>query len=131
MFFLKPHTDLASVNLKIENIISQHGQKDGSTKIFLYPVSRLHLYSNFVNGKPVGGEIELVKIFSLIAGFILLIACINFMNMSTARSERRAKEVGIRKVAGAMKNSLILQFITESILISMLGRINRFGYRIT
>jgi putative ABC transport system permease protein len=118
---LKPHTDLASVNLKIENIVSQHGQNDWTTKIFLYPVSRLHLYSNFVNGKPVGGKIELVKIFSLIAGLILLIACINFMNMSTARSERRAKEVGIRKVAGAMKNSLILQFITESILISSLA----------
>jgi putative ABC transport system permease protein len=118
---LKPYTDLASVNLKIENIVSEHRQNDWTTKIFLYPVSRLHLYSNFVNGKPVGGKIELVKIFSLIAGFILLIACINFMNMSTARSERRAKEVGIRKVAGAMKNSLILQFITESILISSLA----------
>ena len=92
-----------------------------TTKSFLYPVSKLRLYSSFENGKPSGGKIETVKVFALIAAFILLIACINFMNMSTARSEKRAKEVGIRKVVGAQKKSLIGQFLGESILIAFIA----------
>jgi ABC-type antimicrobial peptide transport system permease subunit len=87
-------------------------------EVFLYPVSRLWLYSNFENGKPTGGRIGSVRIFLIIAAFILVIACINFMNLSTARSEKRAKEVGIRKVAGAAKGSLVSQFLLESILIA-------------
>jgi putative ABC transport system permease protein len=120
---LKPNTSLASVNSKIENIIIKHGQSDWTTKSFLYPVSRLHLYGNFVNGVEDGGKIQTVKVFIIIAAFILLIACINFMNMSTARSEKRAKEVGIRKVVGAQKKSLIFQFIGESILIALIAGI--------
>ncbi len=115
---LKPHTDLKSFNAKIQHIVKKYGNPEWTTEMFLYPVSRLHLYSNFVNGIPTGGKIEMVRVFILIAGLILLIACINFINMSTARSERRAKEVGIRKVSGAMKNSLIIQFIAESIFIA-------------
>lgn len=118
---LKPHANLASVNAKIADVVINHGDKDWTTRIFLYPVDRLHLYASFVNGKEVGGKIEMVKVFSLIAVFILLIACINFMNMSTARSERRAKEVGIRKVTGALKSSLIIQFIAESIMITFIA----------
>ena len=120
---LKPNASLASVNKKIENIIIKHGQSDWTTKSFLYPVSRLHLYGNFVNGVEDGGKIQTVKVFIIIAIFILLIACINFMNMSTARSEKRAKEVGIRKVVGAQKKSLIFQFIGESILIALIAGI--------
>jgi putative ABC transport system permease protein len=115
---LKPHTDIKAFNAKIRDIIKKHGQPDWTTECFLYPVSRLRLYSEFVNGVPTGGKIEMVRVFVLIAGLILLIACTNFINMSTARSEKRAREVGIRKVSGAMRNSLILQFIAESIFLT-------------
>ncbi|HEY2727216.1 MAG TPA: ABC transporter permease, partial [Parafilimonas sp.] len=98
---LKPHTDITAFNKKIQNIIIKHGDADWTTQEFLYPVNKLRLYSNFENGVPAGGKIETVRVFILIAVFILFIACINFMNMSTARSEKRAKEVGIRKVVGA------------------------------
>jgi ABC-type antimicrobial peptide transport system permease subunit len=72
---------------------------------------------------PVGGEIDMVRLFAIIAAFILLIACINFMNLSTARSEKRAKEVGIRKVAGARSKTLISQFLGESILLAFIAGI--------
>ena len=84
-------------------------------------MSRLRLFSSFENGQPSGGKIATVKVFLLVAGFILLIACINFMNMSTARSQRRAKEVGIRKVVGAQKKGLIGLFIGESVLVSFVA----------
>ncbi|HXB07156.1 MAG TPA: ABC transporter permease [Puia sp.] len=115
---LKPHTDLAAFNAKTRNIYQEHKTLPYFIESFLYPVSRLRLYSDFENGKPVGGRIARVRIFVVIAVFILLIACINFMNMSTARSEKRAKEVGIRKVAGALRGSLIGQFLGESVLLA-------------
>jgi predicted permease len=118
---LKQNTDINTVNAKIRDIIKKHTDPGTTTEAFLYPVSKLRLYSNFENGQPAGGKIETVRVFALIAVFILLIACINFMNMSTARSEKRAKEVGIRKVAGAQKGSLISQFLGESILISCIA----------
>lgn len=118
---LKPNTSIAAVNEKIKNIIISHGEPDWTTQSFLYPVSRLRLYSTFNNGVPAGGKIESVRVFTIIAVLILLIACINFMNMSTARSEKRAKEVGIRKVAGAQKKSLVTQFLGESILIALIA----------
>lgn len=118
---LRPHADIAALNTKIRSIYQQHVKDVNVNEAFLYPVSRLHLYSNFENGVPVGGRIETVRVFLLIAVFILLIACINFMNMSTARSERRAKEVGIRKVSGALRGSLIAQFLGESILLSTIS----------
>ncbi|MDB5008914.1 MAG: transporter permease [Mucilaginibacter sp.] len=89
---------------------------------FLHPLSKWRLYSSFdEKGKVSGGRIDTVRVFSIIAAFILLIACINFMNLSTARSEKRAREVGIRKVVGALRNSLIYQFLGESILISFIA----------
>jgi ABC-type antimicrobial peptide transport system permease subunit len=84
-------------------------------------MSRHYLYDRSENGQLVGSRIRIVQLFMVIAGFILLIACINFMNLSTARSERRAREVGIRKVVGAVKGSLIGQFIGESIFIALLS----------
>ena len=93
----------------------------GST--FVYPLPKWHLYSTFDNGVPVGGRIDTVSVFALIAVFILLIACINFMNLSTARSEQRAKEVGIRKVAGAGRVLLIGQFIAKSFLTVLIAGI--------
>ena len=120
---LKPNTDITAVNKKIRDIYIKHSDPGVTTTSFLYPVSRLRLYSFFENGKPAGGKIATVKVFILIAAFILLIACINFMNMSTARSEKRAKEVGIRKVVGAQKGSLIGQFLGESVLIAFIAGI--------
>jgi ABC-type antimicrobial peptide transport system permease subunit len=118
---LKPHADIATLNTKIRQIYRQHIKDINVNELFLYPVSRLRLYSNFENGVPTGGRIETVRVFILIAIFILLIACINFMNMSTARSEKRAKEVGIRKVSGALRVSLIGQFLGESILLAAIA----------
>jgi len=121
---LKPNTNIASFNAKIANIYKKYGKPDWTTQSFLYPVSKLRLYASFdKNGIPSGGKIESVSVFALIAVLILLIACINFMNMSTARSEKRAKEVGIRKVARAQKSSLIGQFLGESILIAFIAGI--------
>jgi putative ABC transport system permease protein len=118
---LKPHTAITAFNAKIKNIIIKHASPGSSTESFLYPVSRLRLFSSFENGQPSGGKIATVKVFLLVAGFILLIACINFMNMSTARSQRRAKEVGIRKVVGAQKKGLIGMFIGESVLVAFVA----------
>ena len=118
---LKPNTNFESLNARIKNIIIKHAEPGTTTESFLYPVSRLRLYSSFVNGVPVGGKIETIRVFILIAIFILLIACINFMNMNTASSEKRAKEVGIRKVAGAVRASLIGQFLGESIFVACIA----------
>jgi len=120
---LKPGVSEAAFDAKIKDITINH-TKDGdksTTEVFTQPLKDAWLYSKPENGKYVGGRIERVKTFALIAALILLIACINFMNLSTARSEKRAKEVGIRKVVGAQKKSLIAQFIGESILLAFLS----------
>ncbi|MEP7376964.1 MAG: ABC transporter permease [Chitinophagaceae bacterium] len=113
---LKPNTNVTDFNEKIKNISRENAGRNDIWTHFLFPLGQWHLYSEFENGKPVSGRIEAVRVFGIIAAFILLIACINFINLSTARSEKRAKEVGIRKVAGAGKNLLIGQFITEAFL---------------
>ncbi len=84
--------------------------------LFLMPMSKWHLYSEFKNGVNTGGAIKYVWMFGIIGVFVLLLACINFMNLSTARSEKRAKEVGIRKTIGSLRRQLILQFFSESLL---------------
>jgi putative ABC transport system permease protein len=118
---LKPGTNPERFAEKIRDITIRHSNKTEEHEVFLHPITQWHLYSNFENGKVVGGRIAIVRMFGIIAAFILLIACINFMNLSTARSEKRAKEVGIRKTAGANKGLLVGQFIGESILISMIA----------
>ena len=87
----------------------------------LQPMKDVHLYSKYENGETVGGRIEYVRIFALVAIFILLVACVNFMNLATARSAMRAKEVGVRKVVGALRSSLVGQFLSEAILTSLLA----------
>jgi len=87
--------------------------------IFLHPMSKWHLYSEFKNGINVGGRIQYVWLFGIIGFFVLLLACINFMNLSTARSEKRAKEVGIRKAIGSLRVQLIYQFFSESLLVTL------------
>jgi ABC-type antimicrobial peptide transport system permease subunit len=113
---LKPNVNAAVFNEKIKNVTRVNAGRNDLWTHFIYPLSQWHLYADFENGKPAGGRIETVRVFGMVALFILLIACINFMNLSTARSEQRAKEVGIRKVAGAGKNLLICQFIIEAFL---------------
>lgn len=123
---LKPNATLASMAPKLKDLKQRYNEEAKNLKweFFAYPLDRWRLYSSFTNGvEDNGGRITFVKIFGIIAGLILLIACINFMNLSTARSEKRAKEVGIRKVVGAQKSSLITQFIGESIFISLLSGI--------
>ena len=121
---LKKGATQKTFDAKIKSITINHTKGDGqpsTTQVFTQPFADYWLYSKSENGQYVGGRIETVKLFAIIATFILLIACINFMNLSTARSEKRAKEVGIRKVAGAKKRLLIAQFIGESILLSFLA----------
>ena len=119
---LKQNASFASANSKIKGTkVKYDKDEDPKWEMFLYPISRWRLYSNFTNGKEDGGLIEFVRLFAIIAAFILLIACINFMNLTTARSEKRAKEVGIRKCVGAQKRSLVVQFIGESILLAFIG----------
>ena len=121
---LKENTSFTAANEKIRKIKVKYYKEDGPDwEMFLYPISRWRLYSSFKNGIEDGGLIEFVRLFGIIAVFILLIACINFMNLSTARSEKRAKEVGIRKVVGAQKRWIVSQFIGESILIAFLAGI--------
>jgi len=121
---LKPNTTLTAVEPKIKTFRDKYDDvaKKNKWQMFLYPISRWRLHAEFQNGyETSGGRITIVKLFGTIAAFILLIACINFMNLSTARSEKRAKEVGIRKVVGALKGSLISQFIGESILLAFIA----------
>jgi len=123
---LKPNANYAAVASKIKDLKQKYsdGAKKLKWELFMYPLHRWRLYSSFTDGvEDNGGRAPFVNLFGIIAGFILLIACINFMNLSTARSEKRAKEVGIRKVIGAQKSSLIVQFIGESVCLSFLAAI--------
>ncbi|WP_462264107.1 ABC transporter permease [Mucilaginibacter sp.] len=124
---LKPGISQASFDVKIKNTTIRHNPTSAgapvTTQIFTQLYRDTWLYSKSEKGQYVGGRVERVRLFSVIAAFILLIACINFMNLSTARSEKRAKEVGVRKVVGAPKSTLIIQFITESILLSLFAGI--------
>ncbi|HEX2606994.1 MAG TPA: ABC transporter permease [Flavisolibacter sp.] len=124
---LKKNATLASVAPKMKTLRKKYDKDDQEGQFFIYPMDRWRLYSKFTAGVEDGGRIEFVRLFGIIAGFILLIACINFMNLSTARSEKRAKEVGIRKVVGARKGSLIGQFIGESIILAFLAGIVAIG----
>jgi ABC-type antimicrobial peptide transport system permease subunit len=124
---LKSNSSLASIEPKMKVIKTRYDSTEKHWEMFLYPMSRWRLHSNFKGAAEDGGRIVFVRLFGIIAGFILLIACINFMNLSTARSEKRAKEVGIRKVVGAPRSKLITQFIGESVLLSFLAALLAIG----
>lgn len=117
---LKPNVDLDLVNRKILAVIKKNSDAVVQTQV-LFPLSKLHLYGKFENGKSVGGAIEQIWLFTGLAFGILLIACINFMNMATAKSEKRAKEVGIKKTIGANRSSLVAQFLTESMVLAFVA----------
>ncbi|MBK7938328.1 MAG: ABC transporter permease [Lewinellaceae bacterium] len=117
---LQPGADVAALNRKLENFI-QGKEPDAAAHIFAYPLDRFRLYGKFEEGKQSGGRIDVVTMLSIIGVFVLLIACINFMNLATARSERRAREVGVRKVVGAQRSLIIGQFLSEALLMTFLA----------
>lgn len=110
-----------AVQSNIEMILQENGEKENNPKYFLYPMLRWRLFSNFKNGVEGSGIYDYVQMFSAIGAFIIIIACINFMNLATARSERRAREVGIRKSVGSRRWELIFQFIGESTFIAFIA----------
>ena len=89
--------------------------------VTLQPMERWHLYSNYVNGKDTEGFLRYVRMFSIIGLLVLIIACINFINLTTARSEKRAKEVGVRKAIGSQRKDLIIQFLIEAFLLTIIA----------
>ena len=116
--------DMEKVSAKIKDVKLNKVSEDDrryNPAMFLHPMSKWHLYSDFKNGVNTGGQIDNVWLFSTIGLFVLILACINFMNLSTARSEKRAKEVGIRKAIGSVRKQLITQFFSESMLIAALA----------
>jgi ABC-type antimicrobial peptide transport system permease subunit len=105
---------------KYNNVEKEWAEKS-KPEIFLHPMPKWHLYERFENGVNTGGRIEYVRMFGIIGVFVLLLACINFMNLSTARSEKRAREVGIRKTLGSLRLQLISQFFSEALLVTFFG----------
>ncbi len=117
------NTTMERVTEVIRNVKNDLNEetREFNPQLFLLPMKDWHLRSNFENGKQVGGRIQYVWLFAIIGAFVLLLACINFMNLSTARSEKRAKEVGIRKSVGSQRRQLIKQFLSESFLVVVLA----------
>ena len=117
---IKEGTDYQALSDKMADFIKKRDE-DSNVTVFLKPYSESYLYGRYENGKQAGGRIEYVRLFSMIAIFILVIACINFMNLSTARASKRAKEVGVKKAIGAERGELIQQYLSESLLIALLS----------
>ena len=116
---LNDKTSALQAGAKIKNLLFQKGSdnmKAIKPEGFLFPVEKWHLYAAFKDGRNIGGKIQFVWMFGLVGAFVLLLACINFMNLSTARSEKRSKEVGIRKVMGSVRKQLVGQFLSESLM---------------
>ncbi len=121
---LADNTDLETVSARIKNAKLNNlsaDEKRFKAEIFLHPMSDWRLYSNWEEGVKKGGYSQYVRLFAIISVFVLLLACINFMNLSTARSEKRAKEVGIRKAVGSERRQLVNQFFSESFLVVVLA----------
>ena len=117
---LSPEANFSAVDTQVRDLLEKKTGDDDS-KAFLLSIKDLHLRSNFENGKQVGGGIVYVRLFTIVALIILLIACINFMNLSTARSEKRANEVGVRKALGSGRSRLMIQFISEALIMACMA----------
>lgn len=113
---LRDNSLAGEVNKSIRETIKPHFDDGSHPELFLHDLDRWHLYDHFEDGQEAGGKIEYVRLFTWIAILVLLIACVNYINLSTARSEKRAREVGIRKAIGSRRGQLIRQFMTESAL---------------
>ncbi len=123
---LNDNTNEKTVNARIKNVVLSHFTDENMLKsikpeVIIHPMAKWRLYSDFENGKNTGGFIKYVRMFGILGLIVLIIACINFMNLSTARSEKRAKEVGVRKAVGSGRKQLIRQFLSESMLIAALA----------
>lgn len=123
---LKSSQTFAAADAAVRKLISLQ-EKDTDLEAFLFPYSKFHLYDEFEDGKVTGGRIDQVKLFAFLAFCVLLIASINYMNLSTARSEKRAREVGIRKAMGSSRFNLMGQFILESLLLSFIAMLIAFA----
>jgi len=121
LYQLEPGVDPRLIERRLTALIKPKDPEYAKVEMLLWPMKEWHLYSNYTNGKQDGGGIKFVRLFSLIASIILFIACINFMNLATARAGGRAREVGVLKTLGAPKRSLISRFIAESLLLSLLS----------
>jgi len=117
---LNNNANARQLSTKIKNTLYEHTKDATKPALFLYPMDQWHLYE-FKNGQLVAGRMQFVWLFAIIGSFVLLLACINFMNLSTAQSEKRAKEVGIRKTVGAVRRQLVFQFFSESFLTVILS----------
>jgi len=124
---LKEGASMEAFSKKIGPLNVQKDDRVKNQTLFLHPLGKWHLYNAYKNWVNVGGKIEYVRLFGIIGIFVLLIACINFMNLSTARSEKRSKEVGIRKAVGSQRLQLIIQFLSESVFTSFLAFLLSLG----
>src|SRR6185312_12759749 len=117
------HVNMAEETQKIKDVVMAHKNAvtEGKEQAYLFPMDKWRLYSDFKDGKAAGGRIQFIWLFLIIGVFVLMLACINFMNLSTARSEKRAKEVGIRKTVGSIRSQLIGQFLSESVLVALVS----------
>jgi len=122
IYKLRDKNSYKQTDKSLRNLIKLN-DPETNNEAFLFPFKEYHLYSEFANGKPVGGKIDRLKLFFLLACCVLLIASINYMNLSTARSEKRAREVGVRKALGSNRKSLMMQFFIESLLFSTIATV--------
>ncbi|HLX90690.1 MAG TPA: ABC transporter permease [Puia sp.] len=129
---LQDNVGPAQIKARVKDVVISHFTDENTLKsikpeVFLHPMSKWRLYSDFENGANTGGFIKYVRMFGILGLVVLLIACINFMNLSTARSEKRAKEVGVRKAVGSGRGKLINQFLSESMLIASFSFVLALG----